>query len=90
MTTFLLGAAVAILVVTALGLVRVLRGPTVADRMMGAQLLGTGTIGAVLAAGFALDAPATVDVALVLAALAPFATVGFVRHGPPVGSEAKR
>ena len=45
MAEFLLGAAAFILAMVALGLVRVLRGPADADRMMAAQLLGTGGIG---------------------------------------------
>ena len=41
MAEFLLGAAGFVLAMVALGLVRVLRGPGDADRMMAAQLLGT-------------------------------------------------
>jgi multisubunit Na+/H+ antiporter MnhF subunit len=51
MPEFLLGAATFILAMVALGLVRVLRGPGDADRMMAAQLLGTGGIAAVLLLG---------------------------------------
>ena len=53
MAEFLLGAAAFILAMVALGLVRVLRGPADADRMMAAQLLGTGGIAAVLLLGAA-------------------------------------
>ena len=45
MAEFLLAAAGFVLAMTALGLVRVLRGPGDADRMMAAQLLGSGEIG---------------------------------------------
>jgi multicomponent Na+:H+ antiporter subunit F len=41
MSDFLAMAAVVVLAMVALGLVRVLRGPPNADRMMAAQLLGT-------------------------------------------------
>ena len=51
MAEFLIAAAGFVLAMVALGLVRILRGPANADRMMAAQLLGTGGIAALLAAG---------------------------------------
>lgn len=80
MTAFLLIAAAAVLATVALGLVRVFRGPEASDRMMGAQLLGTGGIAALLLSGTANEMNATTDVALLLAVLAPFATVAFRRY----------
>ena len=71
MSEFLLGAAVFILVAVALGLLRILRGPGPADRMMAVQLLGTGGIAVLLLVGVATAEPATVDVALTLALLSP-------------------
>ena len=53
MTEFLVGAAAFILAMVALGLLRILRGPGNADRIMAAQLLGTGGIAAVLLLGTA-------------------------------------
>jgi multicomponent Na+:H+ antiporter subunit F len=82
MTEFLFGAAAFILAMVALGLVRVLRGPADADRMMAAQLLGTGGIAAVLLLGAATGEAATVDVALTLALLAAFASFAFVKAQP--------
>jgi multicomponent Na+:H+ antiporter subunit F len=80
MREFLLGTAGFVLLMVALGLVRILRGPTHADRMMAAQLLGTGGIAVLLlAAGSGL--PAAADVALILALLAAFASVAFVKSG---------
>lgn len=79
MAEFLLGAAAFILGMVALGLARVLRGPTDADRMMAAQLLGTGGIAAVLLLGEATGESATVDVALTIALLAAFASFAFVK-----------
>jgi multicomponent Na+:H+ antiporter subunit F len=78
MSEFLYGVAVFVLAMVALGLVRILRGPTDADRMMAAQLLGTGAIAAVLLLGVAADDVAAVDVALTLALLAAFAAFAFV------------
>ena len=81
MNEFLLAAAVFILVMVALGLWRVLRGPAAADRMMAAQLLGTGGIAAVLLCGAATGQSLMVDVALILALLAAFAGLAFVTAG---------
>ena len=80
MREFFLCAAIFVLATVALGLVRVLRGPDDADRMMAAQLLGTGGMAVLLlSAGGGLSAAA--DVALVLSLLAAFASVAFVKSG---------
>jgi multicomponent Na+:H+ antiporter subunit F len=79
MAEFLLAAAGFVLTMVALGLVRVLRGPGDADRIMSAQLLGTGGIAALLLLAEAMSAPAGVDVALVLALLAAFVSVAFAK-----------
>lgn len=79
MPDFLLAAAAFVLALVALGLVRILRGPGDADRMMAAQLFGTGGIAALLLLGVATEAKAMLDVALTLALLAAFATVAFVQ-----------
>ncbi|CDH43490.1 conserved membrane hypothetical protein [Candidatus Contendobacter odensis Run_B_J11] len=76
---FLLAAAVFVLATVALGLVRILRGPEEADRMMATQLFGTGGIAALLLLGVATEANAVLDVALTLALLAAFASVAFVQ-----------
>jgi multicomponent Na+:H+ antiporter subunit F len=81
MSDFLAMAAIFVLAMVALGLVRVLRGPADADRMMAAQLLGTGGISALLLVAAATDASALTDVALVMALLAAFASVVFVIGG---------
>jgi multicomponent Na+:H+ antiporter subunit F len=81
MANSLLACSGFILAVVAAGLARVLRGPANADRMMAAQLLGTGGIAALLLMATATDVTALVDVALVLALLAAFASVAFVIGG---------
>lgn len=78
MSSFLIGAACFVLAATALGLLRILRGPADADRMMAAQLLGTGGVATLLLLAGAVQSPAIVDVALLLALLAAFASVAFV------------
>jgi multicomponent Na+:H+ antiporter subunit F len=82
MADFLLAAAGFVLATVALGLVRILRGPGDADRIMAAQLLGTGGIAALLLLARATGVSAAVDVALVLALLAAFVSVAFVKSAP--------
>jgi len=79
MAEFLVGAAAFILGMVALGLLRILRGPGDADRIMSAQLVGTGGIAAVMLLGTATGEAATVDIALTLALLAAFAAFAFVK-----------
>lgn len=80
MPEFLFAAACFVLIMVALGLVRILRGPTVADRIMAAQLLGTGGIATLLLVATATGMAAAIDVALSLALLAAFASAAFA-HG---------
>ena len=93
MNTFLLSAAVFVLGTVALGLVRILRGPGNADRMLAPQLLGTGGVAALLLLGEATYDAAVVDTALVLALLSAFASVAFmvgVARPEPVEDPAKQ
>ena len=89
MTGFLLAAAGFVLLMVALGLTRILRGPGNADRMMAAQLMGTGGIATLLLFGVATDVPATQDVALTLALLAIFASVAFVKGVPAADAQER-
>jgi multicomponent Na+:H+ antiporter subunit F len=82
MVEFLFAAAAFVLATVAVGLVRILRGPAVADRIMAAQLLGTGGIAALLLIAAATAMPAVVDVALSLGLLAAFASAAFVSGAP--------
>ncbi|MEO3472070.1 monovalent cation/H+ antiporter complex subunit F [Roseomonas sp. CAU 1739] len=83
MAEFLLVAALLVGATVAAGLVRILRGPSAADRIMAAQLLGTGGIATLLLAGVATANSALGDVALILAVLAAFASVAMARAAPP-------
>jgi multicomponent Na+:H+ antiporter subunit F len=92
MNEFLFAAAALLLLLTGLGLARMLWGPSPADRMMAAQLLGTGGGAIALLIATASGTPAIVDVALVLALLAAFAAValslgepGAKQDGPGAG-----
>lgn len=93
MAEFLVAAACLVLLSTALGLIRLLRGPGDAEYMMAAQLLGTGGIAALLL-GATISDPAIADAALTLALLAAFASIAFVKYAvgrqavpPAIGSQ---
>jgi multicomponent Na+:H+ antiporter subunit F len=84
MAEFLMAAAGFVLAMVALGLARLLYGPAMADRIMGAQLFGSGGIAALLLWGTATGTPGFSDLALVLARLAAFASIAFVVSGSAV------
>jgi multicomponent Na+:H+ antiporter subunit F len=77
--------ASALLLTVMASLVRCWRGPTRADRMMAAQMAGTGGVGVLLLLA-AATGPAILDVAIVLALLAAFAAIAFVKASTPDGS----
>lgn len=79
MADFMLSAGAFIVLMVALGLLRVARGPGRAERMMAAQLLGSGAVGALLLFGTASGESAVFDVALTLALLSAFASIAFVK-----------
>ncbi len=83
MTEFLLATAGVILLTVAVGLLRVLSGPGDADRLMAAQLIGSGGIGSLLLISAATGERGIEDVALGLALLAAFASAAFVNSGAP-------
>ncbi len=88
MSAFLLLAAAVVLLTLAGAFWRVWRGPNEPDRMMAAQLIGTGGVAVAILLAVAIDWR-MIDVALVLALLAPWAAVAFVKastsdgHGDP-------
>ena len=94
MSEFLVSAAAFVLAMVALGLVRILRGPRDADRLMAAQLIGTGGIAALLLLAAGTGVSAVVDAALTLALLAACVAVlpgsfkQFGNDGTPADIEA--
>ena len=70
----LLGAA------AVLTLVRLARGPSVADRVVALELLGTIAIGMIAAAAVVSGVSALLDVALIVALVAFLGTVAFARY----------
>jgi multicomponent Na+:H+ antiporter subunit F len=81
MTALYFAAAAFILVMIGLALSRILRSSGAADRLMAAQIIGSGGVAVLLLLSAAMDLPAIADVALMLGILAVFATVGFVNWG---------
>lgn len=77
MADFMIIAAIFVLAMVALGLLRLLRGPSAIDRIMAAQLLGTGSAAILVLLATAMKVSAIVDVALTLVLLAAFASAAF-------------
>jgi multicomponent Na+:H+ antiporter subunit F len=78
MADFLLAAAAFVLGTVAVGLIRVLRGPGDADRLLAAQLLSTGGVASLLLLGVATRTAGIGDLAFLLVLLTAFASVSFV------------
>ena len=72
--------AVIIIATVALGLYRIERGPTGADRMLSSMLFGTSGIALTLVLGVVADMPSLLDMALVFAILGSITTVAFVKR----------
>ena len=80
-----MAVALVLLVTVIGGLVRVARGPTLADRMLVAQLFGTTAVAVLLFLAEDTGGEALRDVALVFALLAPIVVVTFARHHATTG-----
>ncbi len=89
MTVLLIVLANLLVLTLAGGLVRILKGPTPADRMLAAQLFGTTGVAVLVVMAEALDVPALRDVALVFAVLAAVNAVVFARGAGDVGAEER-
>lgn len=81
MSVFFLVIAVFILLTVGAGWLRAVRGPTVADRIMAVQLIGSGGIAVLLLVLAATGAPGVSDVALTLALFSAFLVAAFARTG---------
>ena len=89
MSDFLISAAGFVLAMAALGLIRILGSESEADRVMAAQLIGTGGIASLLLLAVATEIPPIADVALMLALLAAFVSMAFVRSASGAGTAAR-
>ncbi len=90
MTDVYFYAALFLLANMLIGLARALRGPTMPDRMLSGELMGTTAVAVLLLLSVATDNDALIDVALIFALLSVLAVVTFVRRtwpasGPPRG-----
>jgi len=85
MTAWLHIVAIGLLASLGAALWRVWRGPAQADRMMAAQLVGTGGVGFMIVLA-ALQDWTLLTVALALALLAALAALGFVKSQTPDGA----
>jgi multicomponent Na+:H+ antiporter subunit F len=81
--TLYLALALFLLLNLGVGMWRVLRGPTAADRMLAAQLFGTTAVAILLLLAQAYGNAALLDVALLFALLAAVTAVAFVRRAWP-------
>ena len=68
-----------ILVAIALGLVRAFRGPTLYDRVMAANMIGTLTVLMVAVLGFMAGRPEFLDIDLVYVLISFFSTIAVLR-----------
>lgn len=89
MSALLLGVAAVLLLNILVGLWRLLRGPSAADRMVSANVLGTAGVAILLLLAEAEGRGPLRDVALVLVVLAAVAACAFVTR-PPAAREERR
>lgn len=78
MTELYLVLALVLLLTIVVGLIRVLRGPSAADRMLSAQLFGTTGVAILLLLGEATGQAPWWDVALIFAVLSAISAITFV------------
>jgi multicomponent Na+:H+ antiporter subunit F len=70
-----------------LAFVRLLLGPSLADRIVALDIMGALAVGFMAVAAIALDAPALLQPALVVAFLAFLGTVAFARYIERTGAQ---
>jgi len=90
MDSFLFLIAGFVLAMVAGGLIVILQRPGEVDRLMAAQLLGTGGVAILLILAIATKGAAILDVALILALFAAFVAVAFVRDASDPQNTARR
>ncbi|HSE79947.1 MAG TPA: monovalent cation/H+ antiporter complex subunit F [Alphaproteobacteria bacterium] len=73
-------AALALLVTLALAIARALRGPTVFDRALAANSVGTGAVLLLAVFGFLTERPEFLDIAIVYALLNVIGTIAVLKY----------
>jgi multicomponent Na+:H+ antiporter subunit F len=80
-SSFLLGASIAILFAVLLSLYRVLRGPSIIDRIVGVNVIGTKTITVIVLTGQLFErVEFFIDIALLYALINFVGTLAFSRY----------
>ena len=74
-----IAVTIAILIAIAVGLVRAFRGPTLYDRIMAANMIGTLTVLMVAVLGFMTGRPEFLDIALVYVLISFVSTIAVLR-----------
>ncbi|MDW8173593.1 MAG: monovalent cation/H+ antiporter complex subunit F [Anaerolineae bacterium] len=87
MSAFYTLAALFLLLNIGLGLLRIWRGPTAADRLLAVQLFGTTGSAVLIVLSLDSHSEALQDVALVFALLAGVLGVAFTRYGQSTSSD---
>ena len=80
LSTALLLSFVLILLAAFLALARLLRGPTLADRVVALELMGTISVGVIAVYALLVDQHELLDAATVVALVAFLGTVGFANY----------
>lgn len=75
-----IAAAAAIIVAILLGLVRALLGPTIYDRILAGNMIGTLTVVLISVHGFLTDRPEFLDIALVYALINFIGTIAILKY----------
>lgn len=74
-----IAVSIVILIAIAMGLVRAFRGPTLYDRVMAANMIGTLTVLMVSVLGFLTGRPEFLDIALVYVLISFVSTIAVLR-----------
>jgi multicomponent Na+:H+ antiporter subunit F len=89
--TFFLGTSIAILVAVLLSLYRVVRGPSIIDRIVGVNVIGTKTIAVIVLTGHLFDrAEFFIDIALLYALINFIGALALSRYFERKGVVVKR
>jgi multicomponent Na+:H+ antiporter subunit F len=90
MSAFYISVALFLLLNIFVGMIRLFRGPTAADRMLAVQLFGSTGVAILLLLSQAYRQPAVQNVALVFALLTVMAVVAFVKRVQSGANDTER
>jgi multicomponent Na+:H+ antiporter subunit F len=79
MSTYLSVITVLLVLILLSGLWRIWKGPTLADRLLVSQLFGTAGVAILILLAIVQGQPALLNIALILALLAPITLITFTR-----------